>query len=487
MKKFIVWKRALSLLLLAAVTILVLGPSASAQDQAGTSVTAAAPVSTQAALGSSIPYQGQLQDNGTAANGAYDFQFKLFDNASAGSQIGGELNKEDVTVANGLFAVELDFGSGVFNGEARYLEFGVRPGANTGAYTILSPRRPLLAVPYALYSLASAGGSGGNPAYGAAAGAPQDSVHVAANGNVGIGNISSTDARLSVVQNGDWQLRLENPAIGGGFWNIGQSSDNWNAGGGKLLFTPNSDNSNLAAVAMTTDGKVGIGTTAPQAPLDIRDGPAWRQGWHKVLRLDQAGAIEFVSTVTSYGVGVANNGTLVFFAADGNVNGSPTGEMTLSKEGNLTVSGTTTTKVLRITGGDLAEPFAIANAEAIQPGMVVAIDPDNPGELRLSTSAYARTVAGVVSGAGGIDTGVLMYEGADGENTHPVALSGRVYVYADATNGPIAPGDLLTTANIPGHAMKVTDYARAQGAILGKAMSRLDEGTGLVLILVTLQ
>lgn len=155
--------------------------------------------------------------------------------------------------------------------------------------------------------------------------------------------------------------------------------------------------------------------------------------------------------------------------------------------GNFGVDGTTTTKVLQITGGDLAEPFEIADAATIKPGMVVAIDPDNPGQMRLSTTAYDRTVAGVVSGAGGIHAGVLMYKDGATPGSHPVALSGRVYVYADASNGPIMPGDLLTTAATPGQAMKVTDHERAQGAILGKAMSKLAKGKGLVLVLVTLQ
>jgi len=68
-----------------------------------------------------------------------------------------------------------------------------------------------------------------------------------------------------------------------------------------------------------------------------------------------------------------------------------------------------------------------------------------------------------------------------------VALSGRVYVLADAANGAIKPGDLLTTSDTPGHAMKVTEHANAQGAILGKAMSTLKDGKGMVLVLVTLQ
>ena len=74
---------------------------------------------------------------------------------------------------------------------------------------------------------------------------------------------------------------------------------------------------------------------------------------------------------------------------------------------------------------------------------------------------------------------------ADGQ--HPVALTGRVWTWCDAATGAIAPGDLLTTSGRPGHAMKVTDHGKAQGAIIGKAMSSLREGTGLVLILVSLQ
>jgi hypothetical protein len=69
-----------------------------------------------------------------------------------------------------------------------------------------------------------------------------------------------------------------------------------------------------------------------------------------------------------------------------------------------------------------------------------------------------------------------------------VALTGRVYCLCDASSGGIEPGDLLTTSDTPGHAMKVTDHARAQGAIIGKAMTRLAQGeTGRVLVLVSLQ
>ena len=58
---------------------------------------------------------------------------------------------------------------------------------------------------------------------------------------------------------------------------------------------------------------------------------------------------------------------------------------------------------------------------------------------------------------------------------------------ADASSAAIKPGDLLTTSATPGHAMKASNHGKAQGAILGKAMTRLKEGRGMVLVLVTLQ
>jgi hypothetical protein len=148
-----------------------------------------------------------------------------------------------------------------------------------------------------------------------------------------------------------------------------------------------------------------------------------------------------------------------------------------------------TTPTLVITGGsDLAEPFDIAGSEAVKPGMVVAIDAEHPGQLRIAKNAYDRTVAGIVSGANGINPGLTMQqEGTVADGSLPVALSGRVYCRADASYGPIQPGDLLTTSDTPGHAMKVIDNNRAQGAILGKAMTSLESGKGLVLVLVSLQ
>ena len=154
-------------------------------------------------------------------------------------------------------------------------------------------------------------------------------------------------------------------------------------------------------------------------------------------------------------------------------------------------NGKTSTRVLQILGGaDLSERFDVRaeDERAPEPGTVVCIDPEAPGELVVSSRAYDRTVAGVISGAGGVRTGMLMgQEGSVADGEHPVALTGRVYVRADTSHGPIRPGDLLTTSERPGHAAAVADASRAPGAVLGKAMTGLDEGTGLVLVLVSLQ
>jgi len=111
-------------------------------------VSEAVPIST------AFTYQGRLIDANSAADGLYDFQFRLFDdpNVVDGNQVGSDVNKPDVDAIDGYFTVELDFGSTVFNGDARWLEIGVRPGVENDpcGYTPLSPLQEVTAVPYAL-------------------------------------------------------------------------------------------------------------------------------------------------------------------------------------------------------------------------------------------------------------------------------------------------------------------------------------------------
>ena len=68
-------------------------------------------------------YQGSLTIGGTLANGGYDLQFKLYDQLTAGALQGSPntVTVSNVTVTNGVFTVELNFGASGFSGAARYL------------------------------------------------------------------------------------------------------------------------------------------------------------------------------------------------------------------------------------------------------------------------------------------------------------------------------------------------------------------------------
>ncbi len=157
---------------------------------------------------------------------------------------------------------------------------------------------------------------------------------------------------------------------------------------------------------------------------------------------------------------------------------------------NVDDGGTTSVDVLQINGADLAERFDVRGVAGARPapGMVVSIDPERPGRLMLSHEAGDRKVVGVISGAGGVQAGlVLGQEGTLADGALPVAITGRVYVRVDADAGAIQPGDFLTTSATPGVAVRAGDLATAQGAILGKAMTGLAEGQGLVLVLINLQ
>jgi hypothetical protein len=153
----------------------------------------------------------------------------------------------------------------------------------------------------------------------------------------------------------------------------------------------------------------------------------------------------------------------------------------------LIADGRARVDILEIAGADVAEKFPSSD-DNVEPGTVMEIDPENPGQLRMAREAYSTRVAGVVSGAGDIPTGTILGNLPGSEDAPAIALSGRVWVRCDAGSAAIAPGDLLTTSDTPGHAMKATQRERAHGTILGKSMTALAQGErGLVLVLVNLQ
>jgi hypothetical protein len=70
------------------------------------------------------------------------------------------------------------------------------------------------------------------------------------------------------------------------------------------------------------------------------------------------------------------------------------------------------------------------------------------------------------------------------EGRTTIALVGKVYCEVDADADPIAIGDLLTSSDTPGHAMRVSDPLKGFGSVLGKALRPMASGRGFLPILV---
>ena len=235
----------------------------------------------QAPVGSEFTYQGQLKDGGAPANGDYDFIFLLYDAQTGGAQVGNEMELDEVFVSDGLFTVELDFGSGAFTGDARWLQVSVRDSALGGAYSDLSPRQPVSAAPVALYAL-DGPGSGG---YWALSG---DNLYNTNAGHVGVGT-SNPSSRLHVRQVGygapdqagvrlglqwyqplDWNDWFSIEVGGTGL--LGGSSPRFVREAGTALYFQTEETMNSAfrttQMMLDADGKLGIGTNEPIALLE---------------------------------------------------------------------------------------------------------------------------------------------------------------------------------------------------------------------------
>jgi hypothetical protein len=110
-------------------------------------------------IGSGFTYQGKLNDGGVPANGHYDMIFNLYDAPTNGNVLGTFSIFGAVPVTNGLFTVELnayhEFGTNAFNGQARWLQIGVRTNSNSlmNPWIYLDPRQPLDCAPQAMFAM----------------------------------------------------------------------------------------------------------------------------------------------------------------------------------------------------------------------------------------------------------------------------------------------------------------------------------------------
>ena len=450
-----------------------------------------------------VSYQGLLSNGGGPVTGTHSLTFRIYNVASGGTELWTETRS--LALDAGLFTTTL--------GEVTALSLAFDTqywlGISVDGAPELAPRTRLSGSPYSMRAstVADGGVTGASIASGSVVrslNGLQDAVVLAGGTNVSVdvaGNtltINSTGGASGWTPSGSNQYSSVPGNVG-----IGTASPlaklQVNAVSGDLFRVQQNGSTRLYLDAA---GRLGVGGSFnPQAALHVQGGQ-----WDVT---NTEGDVKIGDATNRLTIGVATSGGgagITRLRAKGGTGGSlilgtdaadvlsinPAGNVgvgTLAPTSKLDVAGTLKTQVITITGGsDVAEPFEMSDDEVLEPGTVVSIDPNVPGRLRPSTDPYDRRVAGVVSGAGGVRPGLtLTQEGSAAHGSHPVALSGRVYCMADASDAPIEPGDLLTTSATRGHARRVTDHTRATGATLGKALTRLESGRGLVLVLVGLQ
>jgi hypothetical protein len=176
-----------------------------------------------------------------------------------------------------------------------------------------------------------------------------------------------------------------------------------------------------------------------------------------------------------------------YFAGKTVIGGTPSvnSAHALLVNGSAHVNGTLTGTNIKAHYQDIAE-WVPASSD-LAPGTVVILNRDRRNEVMASVSSYDTTVAGVVSHQPGISLG---HEAADKEQ---IATTGRVKVRVDARNRAINVGDLLVTSDLPGMAMRSEPMSingrsfHQPGTIIGKALEPLENGTGEILVLLSMQ
>jgi hypothetical protein len=232
--------------------------------------------------------------------------------------------------------------------------------------------------------------------------------------------------------------------------------------GNHKIVIRNADNQIIAVLG--TNGNLRLGGGSMDADIEMLKGNGQR-----TMHFDADGGNLWIG-------GNGCDGDIVLFPS-GVGNSNSTADATIHLDAN---AGDIT-----LSNADCAEDFDIAEGEDARPGMVMVVDEQS--KLRCSNQPYDHRVAGVASGAGPLQPGIVFDRHADMENRQPIALAGKVYCRVDASYGQIRVGDLLTTSETAGHAMRVAEPQRALGSVIGKALQPLSQGKDIIPILVALQ
>lgn len=243
------------------------------------------------AQSTAFTYQGQLKSSGQPATGTFDLQFKLFDAATGGTQQGSTVCADNVSVAAGLFTLQLDFGQQFITPTPRFLEINIRPDTGldctsaTGFVTL--SRQPITAAPLAdhaksAYALDAANGSAPSAVFvdnsgrvGIGTTTPSATLHV--NGNVGVGNANIPAGLTTELGGSTPVLNLDvnfrqpnhNPGAVGGAIRLDSRSD-LSDPLFQFISRPAGSSIETMVAALTQAGNLGLGTAAPAARLEVR-------------------------------------------------------------------------------------------------------------------------------------------------------------------------------------------------------------------------
>ncbi len=151
----------------------------------------------------------------------------------------------------------------------------------------------------------------------------------------------------------------------------------------------------------------------------------------------------------------------------------------VAASGDVLADGTTSAASFATGAADVAEWVEVS--EAVEPGMVVELDPTSPLAYRPSRTACSPLVAGVISTEPGVEMGLKDHS----SGTALLALVGIVPLWVTDEGGPIEPGDLLVSSSTPGHAMRWDGEGLCPCTLVGKALEPLIGAQGLILVLLT--
>jgi hypothetical protein len=272
---------------------------------------------------------------------------------------------------------------------------------------------------------------------------------------------NTTNGRI-LLKGAAGEKRIDVDANGGNVWLGGDGAD-----GDLVLFRHDGENETAAQGSIHLDGNNAA----------LRLGGNTTNG--RILLNSAAGQSRIDLNANSGNIWLGGNG------ADGDLVIFPKGATTTNNTDEATIHLNGDAGDIILKNADCAEDFDVAAHSELQPGVVVILDDES--RLAPSAQAYDRRVAGVISGAGNYKPGIILDKQPSQTDRMPLALIGKAHCRVDARYGRIAVGDLLTSSPTPGRAMKASDPARAFGAVIGKALAALEEGEGLIPMLISLQ